>query len=260
MPPHGQVRYWSKPGQPWQERRRVFVPAPFQSTTQKPARISGVWVPCIRQVVILQCRKKEQERIQAVDTGAKMNGKGDDKGPRCGVNGGRGWRRTRLFLAGALALIMLAACASSRINYQHPLVKSVPPPGQAAQLARVYFIRPFTERYNGPADNRLEVEADRFPLMKIAKGEYTLLNLVPGDVWITVTNLTTWGPDFSMKELSRSRQFRFQAGETYYVVFDYIDGEFRGAFFVPRLVDVRTARELTRHLRAVGLARSVPLS
>ncbi len=190
----------------------------------------------------------------------KGNDKGGGKGRRGGDNGGRGGHWVRLILPGALALVMLAACTSSRINYQHPLVKAAPPSGQAAQLARVYFIRPFTERYNGPADNRLKVEADRFPLMKIAKGEYTLLNLVPGDVWITVTNLTTWGPDFSMKELSRSRQFRFQPGETYYVVFDYIDGEFRGAFFVPRLVDARTARELTRHLRAVGLARSVPLS
>lgn len=161
--------------------------------------------------------------------------------------------------AAVLPLLMvlgLAGCSSSRINYGHPLIKE----GPASQLARVYFIRPRTERYMGPADNRITVEADRFHLMKIAKGEYTLLSLVPGDVWITVTNLTLWGPDFAMKEMTHSRQFHFQPGETYYLVFDIVDGEFRGAFFVPRLVDAPAARELSRHLRPVGMARSMPLS
>jgi len=162
----------------------------------------------------------------------------------------------RVLLVTVLAVV-LAACSSSRINYKHPLVKKKT---AASQVAMVYFIRPRTERFMGPADNRLKVEADRFPLMNIAKGEYTLLPMVPGNVWITVTNLTAWGPQNRMKEMSRSRQFRFLPGETYYLVFQVVDGEFRGVFFRPELVDAASARELSRHMKPLGMARKAPLS
>ncbi|HHH36447.1 MAG TPA: hypothetical protein ENK48_06420 [Gammaproteobacteria bacterium] len=157
----------------------------------------------------------------------------------------------------AVLALALAACSSSRINHRHPLLQksaqAAPPP------ARVYFIRPRTERYMGPADNRLRVEADRFPLMKLAKGEYTLIPMVPGEVWITVTNLTAWGPRNLMKEMTRSTRFRFRSGETYYLVFEPVDGEFRGVYFRVRPVDAFEARELVPYARPVGLARRAPL-
>lgn len=167
------------------------------------------------------------------------------------------WSGRGRLLPVALLLVLLSACSSSHINGRHPLVKVAAP---ASEVAMVYFIRPRTERFMGPADNRLEVEADRFHLMEIAKGEYTLLPMVPGNVWITVTNLTAWGPQNRMKKMSRSRQFRLLPGETYYVVFQVVDGEFRGVFFRPELVDARSARDLARHMKAVGMARKAPLS
>ncbi len=162
----------------------------------------------------------------------------------------------KVVLVAAVAAL-LTACSSSRVNLKHPLVKQET---AASQVAMVYFIRPRTERFMGPADNRLKVEADRFHLMKIAKGEYTLLPMVPGNVWITVTNLTAWGPQNRMKEMSRSRQFRFLPGETYYLVFQVVDGEFRGVFFRPTLVDANSARDLSRYMKPVGMARKAPLS
>ncbi|MFQ5487970.1 MAG: hypothetical protein ACE5ET_05955 [Gammaproteobacteria bacterium] len=162
----------------------------------------------------------------------------------------------KMLRVAALAAL-LAACSSSHLNNKHPLVKKE---ATTAQVAMVYFIRPRTERFMGPADNRLKVEADRFHLMDIAKGEYTLLPMVPGNVWITVTNLTAWGPQNRMKEMSRSRQFRFLPGETYYLVFQVVDGEFRGVFFRPALVDANSARDLSRHMKPVGMARKAPLS
>ncbi len=168
----------------------------------------------------------------------------------------------RLYIwVAAVLVLLLAGCASSRVHMDHPLVKEEWMGRQEGEhLARVYFIRPYTERYMGYADNRLAVEADRFPLMEIAKGEYTLLSMVPGEVWITVTNLTTWGPHSEVKEMQRSRRFEFQPGQTYYLIFQVVDGEYRGVFFLPELVDVYTARDLTRHLKPVGLARKSPLS
>ena len=175
------------------------------------------------------------------------------------VTGGRSSYRVSYWVVAVV--LLLAGCASSRVHMDHPLVKEEWVGRQEGErLARVYFIRPYTERYMGYADNRLVVEADRFPLMEIAKGEYTLLPMVPGEVWITVTNLTAWGPHSEVKEMQRSRRFEFRPGQTYYLIFRVVDGEFRGVFFLPELVDAYTARDLTRHMKPVGLARRSPLS
>lgn len=156
----------------------------------------------------------------------------------------------------AALMIVMTACSSTRIEDAHPLVREAP----EAEVATVYFIRPRTERTMGFADNSLPVEADRFHLMNLAKGEYTMLPMVPGNVWISVTSETHWGPRHDIKEMSRSRQFSFEAGETYFIVFNLVDGEFRGAFFMPEAVDLYTARELTRNMLPVGRARSHPVS
>jgi hypothetical protein len=156
----------------------------------------------------------------------------------------------------ALLSITLSACSSTRIDKKHPLIREAP----SSEVAMVYFIRPRTERTMGFADNRLPVEADRFHLLSIAKGEYTLIPMVPGNVWISVTSMTSWGPRNAIKEMDRSRQFRFAAGETYFIVFNLIDGEFRGAFFMPEAIDLHTAGELTRHMLPVGRARKSPVS
>ncbi|HFQ92352.1 MAG TPA: hypothetical protein ENK29_05695 [Chromatiales bacterium] len=156
----------------------------------------------------------------------------------------------------AVLIALLTACASTRIEDGHPLVREAP----ESEVAKVYFIRPRTERTMGFADNRLPVEADRFHLMTLAKGEYTMVPMVPGTVWISVTSMTHWGPRNEIKEMSRSRQFEFKAGETYFIVFNLVDGEFRGAFFLPEAVDIYTARELTRNMLPVGRARQAPVS
>lgn len=152
--------------------------------------------------------------------------------------------------------VTVSACASTRIEDEHPLVREAP----ETEVATVYFIRPRTERTMGFADNRLPVEADRFHLMTLAKGEYTMVPMVPGNVWISVTSRTHWGPRHEIKELSRARQFNFKAGETYFIVFKLVDGEFRGAFFMPEAVDIFTAKELTRNMLPVGRARKQPVS
>ena len=164
----------------------------------------------------------------------------------------------KLFLIFIMALIIsgLSACIGTQIKSSHPLIKESPD----SLISKVYFIRPSTERYMGAADNRLEVEVDRFHLMDIAKGEYTLIPMVPGEVWITVKSLTAWGPKNLIKEMTRTTQFKFAPGQTYYIVFNIVDGEFRGAYFNTKAVDLYEAKRLTRHLRPVGRARSTPIS
>lgn len=149
--------------------------------------------------------------------------------------------------------VLLAACAGTRIDNSHPVLANT------EDAARVYFIRPYTERYMGFADNAITVEADRMPLLHLVKGEYTLLHMRPGPVFLTVHSDTTWGPEHAIREMSRSQRFDLAPGETYFVSFQPFDGEFRGVHFEMRGVDLPRARELSRHLRVVGDARSAPI-
>ena len=167
-----------------------------------------------------------------------------------------------------IALLLLATllpgCAGTRVDGSHPLISS------DEKSAKVYFIRPFTERYMGMADNTITVEADRAELLTLAKGEYTLVHLRPGTIFLLARSETTWGPTVThfnvntrahkIKEMTHSQPFTFEAGETYFVVFSPVDGEFRGIYYQMATVDQARAKELSTHLRVVGAARSDPIA
>ena len=153
------------------------------------------------------------------------------------------------------AVFGLSACAASSIDTANPLISDQPD----LLVAKVYIIRPRTERYLGMADNRIAVELDRRPLMRLAKGEYTLLNLHPGSAWLGLRSMTTWGPGHKIKEMSTVKEFTFEPGETYYIAIRPVDGEFRGVKYQAELVDRDTALHLSRYLNAFGQARRDPI-
>ena len=153
------------------------------------------------------------------------------------------------------AVLGLSGCAASSINTANPLISDQPD----LLVAKVYIIRPRTERYLGMADNSIAVELDRRPLMQLAKGEYTLLHLHPGSAWLGLRSMTTWGPGHKIKEMSTTREFTFDPGETYYIAIHPIDGEFRGVKYEAELVDHDSAVRLTRYLNAFGKARREPI-
>ncbi len=161
----------------------------------------------------------------------------------------------RPLMALLLLALILAGCAGTRLDSGHPLIVR-----GAEPAAKVYFIRPFTDRYLGFADNRITVEADRAGLMRLVKGEYTLVSMKPGTVQLSVRNDTNHGPEFLHMQLTRSRAFTFEAGETYFLVLTPFDGEFRGVHFEMETVDLPRAKELSNRLRVAGPARSRPIS
>jgi hypothetical protein len=152
-----------------------------------------------------------------------------------------------------ISVFMLAGCAVTRVDGAHPRVSA------AADAATVYIIRPWTERYMGFADNAIEVDADRSFLLRLGKGEYTLVRLQPGPVFLAARTDTSWGPSHLIKETTRERRFDLAPGGAYYIVLRPFDGEFRGVHFEMASVDRAEAEEISRHLRAAGEARSAPL-
>ncbi len=139
-------------------------------------------------------------------------------------------------------LIFLNACSVTRINKAHPLIR----PSSDGLASQVYFIRPGTERYLGAADNPFQVNLGGTHLMTIGKREYVKLNLLPGSYAINVTNDTTWGPEHRFKKMTQARQFQFKPSTTHYVIFELVDGEFRGVSVRPVLVDRSGALPLLR--------------
>ncbi len=159
-------------------------------------------------------------------------------------------------LALVAAVVLLAAgCAGSRLVPDNPRLR----PATDQLAARVYFIRPRTERFLGVADNRIDVSLDGHPLLSMSKGEYTLLHLLPGRARIEVRSATTWGPDQAFKVWSRRAGFVFEPQKTYYLAFTAVDGEFRGVYFRPELVDEARAAYLVVGARAFGDAKRRPI-
>ena len=150
----------------------------------------------------------------------------------------------------------LAGCAATRVASDHPLIEK---DSQTAS-ARVYFIRPLTERAMGFPDNPLRIEFDDQPLLALAKGEYSLVHMKPRETTtMTLKSLTTIGPNWTVKEMSKKQKWSFTAGATYYIVLRPVDGEFRGVTFTAEAVDWFTAKESVRQLRAVDEAKRAPI-
>ena len=151
----------------------------------------------------------------------------------------------------------LAGCTASRLDDSHPLLSNAPD----SEVARVYFIRPRTDRFMGVADNSLTIEADRTHLLDLAKGEYALVHLKPAaSVWLLVRSDTSWGPVQDIKEMTREKEFAFAAGQTYFVALIPVDGEFRGVFFNLQDVTLDQAKQLAAKAHPSGpAARDAPI-
>jgi hypothetical protein len=160
-----------------------------------------------------------------------------------------------------LATLSLAGCASwswngTQVNTSNRLVSAA---GESL-FSTVYFLRPRTERAMGFSDNALTISLDGSKLLTIEKGDYTLVYMRPRvRTTMTLENRTEVGPFWKTKMMDKDYQFGFMAGETYFIVLEPVDGEFRGVYFTARNVDLFTAKQLAQNLRPAGEARKAPL-
>lgn len=112
----------------------------------------------------------------------------------------------------------------------------------------------------GASDNRLKIELDREILLELKKANYALVYLKPGNVDVTIKSETIAGPFRKLMKMERTKRFEFEPGSTYYITIEPVDGEFRGVYFLPHLVDLARAEEAARHILAVGnLAKNARL-
>ena len=139
---------------------------------------------------------------------------------------------------------------------QHPAVVSA----ADRPHAKVYFIRPLTERNMGVADNAITIELDRKPLLTLVKGQYTLVDLKPGHYKVTVDSLTAMFLEpTTLRRMKRSAYSSFYSGGTYYIVMQMVNGKFRGVVDIPMSVATMKASRIVRHLRPFGASARGPV-
>lgn len=136
----------------------------------------------------------------------------------------------------------------TKLNKDHPLAQV------EGGGARVYFLRPETERRMGFPDNPVRLTLNDEFLLSLGRGEYTVMSLVPREYTLAVSNETEAGPHWAVKTLTRNYNFEFQGGATYFVVLRAVDGEFRGVYFVAETVDVADAQRMAAQLRPVSVS------
>ena len=158
-------------------------------------------------------------------------------------------------LIGAWLLTALAGC-STTINKTHPII--VTQPDVAA--ANVYFIRPLTSGEHGMADKPVRVEFNDTELLKIGKGEYTLLRVRPEKILLKTRNLSAFTNKNEYVEMTRELRLELAPGQTYFIHIQQVNEEFRGIHYVPLLVDLKTAKELIINSRATDAARRAPIN
>lgn len=148
-----------------------------------------------------------------------------------------------------LALFLLNACGSTSINRKHELF--VRDPDLAA--AQIYFIRPFTYRERGLADNPVHIEVNGQPLLDIGKGEYTFLRMKAQKIRITTRSLSEFTNKLEPVEMTRSSEIILQPDQRYFLHVKQVNEEFRGVYYVIENINLETAKGLVANLHSVSV-------
>ena len=154
-----------------------------------------------------------------------------------------------------LVVLVLVSCSSAK-NIKNSYVDNE---SEDQYVAKVYFIRTMPVKFKGVADSQITVDINGEPLLKIDEGAYTMLKIKPAKASVTTHSRTLFTTKFEPIKVSRTREYNFIAGKTYFINLERINEEFRGIYYDPAPVTLAVAQKLTKTLRAVGKARSEPI-
>ena len=171
----------------------------------------------------------------------------------------------RHFLKWACVVLIIASVAgcvgSTVIQSSHPLIARE----GATETAKVYFIRP-DPGFRGVMDLPVSISLAGAELLTLAKGQYTLMQLAPGNTELKVDSHTVDGAG-RMTRVSSNTQLSFSAGVTHYLLFELelrsipLSGpSHQGSSFLPRVVSRARALDAVQGLTPVGAAVAEPIA
>lgn len=156
----------------------------------------------------------------------------------------------------SLSLSFIAACGTTTTIESHPALAR----SGESNVAKVYFLRPDIG-YRGVRGNAFLITLDGKELLTLAKGEYTLVHLLPVSGVVTVESSTVISGNV-MTKVKESRPFSFEAGKSYYVAFRVNQhGDYRGggSSYIPILITDAAAIEVANGLKPIGKAMQEPI-
>lgn len=168
----------------------------------------------------------------------------------------------RLRFASVLIAASVSGCVgSTSLRPTHPLIAA----DGTADSAKVYFIRP-DQMFGGVMDMPLTISLGGTELLTLAKGQYTLIPLVPGRTEMKVESYTVGNPG-TMTLVSTLTPWTFSPGETRYVLFEMVprdrgfqpQGLSGGSEFFPRTISKDLAVSAVRRLTPAGMAIDQPI-
>ncbi len=109
--------------------------------------------------------------------------------------------------------------------------------------ATINFLRPGTTRTMGILDNKVIIEIDKKPRLKLKKRSSVSIDLEPAEYLITLRYKHIYGAKNSIRETTDERWITVGEGENFYLI-QAFDEEFRGGFFKIERIDEKTAREI----------------
>ena len=160
-------------------------------------------------------------------------------------------------IAISISLLFINGCTTSVIMKSNPTFAEP----TSKDYAYIYMIRPMPIRTRGIADNDVKVEfgADQLAVL-LSAGEYAAFKVKPGDLNIIIRSTTYLTTDPVPVEVFRADNFNIEAGRKYFIQTKFIQEEFRGMYFKPVMIDLKTAKDMLIRLKPAGdLAKQRPL-
>ena len=154
-----------------------------------------------------------------------------------------------------LWVAMISACGSTSINKKHELFARDPD----IAAAQVYFIRPYTYRERGLADNPVKIEINGKQLMELGKGEYTMARMKPVKISLTTRSLTLFTNKIEPVEMTRTSEITLAPDERYFLHVKQVNEEFRGVYYMIELVSLETAKGLINGVKSIGVPRKAAI-
>jgi hypothetical protein len=159
-------------------------------------------------------------------------------------------------------VLSVSSCGTTNIYLAHPLVADK----NDNNVAKIYIIRP-KSGFRGVEGLSYSIYFNKYKLLTIANGEYTLFYIKSDTILVTVESYTvkdySSGGDFSkntMIKVSESCSVSFQAGETYYLSFKRKDGDIgEGNSYVPFIISKEAAVQMSKSEKPIGLAVDDPI-
>jgi hypothetical protein len=144
--------------------------------------------------------------------------------------------------------------SSTVVSKDHPQLAA----GASDAVASVYFIRQ-KDGFYGITGTAVSIRLGQEELLKLAKGQYTLVRLKPWEGLMVVKSWSVAGPNNSMMKVEEQRRFAFAAGQQYYVALVPNRRGLEGDSCLPVSIDREQASQLVMRLKAVGDAVEEPL-